>query len=162
MSLIYPVPDKLDKAMNKYELVVVAAKRARQLAVGAQPYVQSDSTNPLTIALEEIGKQVVKPIQTKPIEAIEDVRLRTAVPGAAATLGVVVLPRTEAIEDEEGEPDEILSGEDDEKVVDAHDELIQTALGANGEAEQEGEFGEEAGYEGTEGVTDIGGDPDAY
>jgi DNA-directed RNA polymerase subunit omega len=40
---------------NKYALVIIAAKRARQVKEGMLPLVDIDSTNPVTIALEEIA-----------------------------------------------------------------------------------------------------------
>jgi DNA-directed RNA polymerase subunit omega len=40
---------------NKYALVIIASKRARQVKEGMLPLVDIDSTNPVTIALEEIA-----------------------------------------------------------------------------------------------------------
>jgi len=45
----------LGRVENKYALVIVAAKRARQLKEGALPMVEVDSANPVTVALEEIA-----------------------------------------------------------------------------------------------------------
>ena len=50
-----PLEVLLDRVQNKYALVIVAAKRARQLKEGAMPMVDIDSGNPVTIALEEIA-----------------------------------------------------------------------------------------------------------
>jgi len=50
-----PLEALLDRVENKYELVIVAAKRARQLKEGALPMVDVDSGNPVTVALEEIA-----------------------------------------------------------------------------------------------------------
>lgn len=50
-----PLEALLDRVENKYALVIVAAKRARQLKEGALPMVDIDSANPVTIALEEIA-----------------------------------------------------------------------------------------------------------
>ncbi|MGC8862671.1 MAG: DNA-directed RNA polymerase subunit omega [Armatimonadota bacterium] len=47
--------DKLENYGNKYALVTLAAKRAKQLKSGAPPLIETDSVNPLTIALEEIA-----------------------------------------------------------------------------------------------------------
>ncbi len=58
---IYPSPDKLDKFESKYALVILAAKRARQIKDGAARFVQSKSPNPLTIALEEISEGYILP-----------------------------------------------------------------------------------------------------
>ncbi len=58
---IYPSPDKLDTFDSKYALVILAAKRARQIKDGAARFVQSKSPNPLTIALEEIAEGFIIP-----------------------------------------------------------------------------------------------------
>jgi DNA-directed RNA polymerase subunit omega len=50
-----PLEALLDRVENKYALVIVAAKRARQLKDGALPMVDIDSGNPVTVALEEIA-----------------------------------------------------------------------------------------------------------
>ncbi len=50
-----PLEALLDRVSNKYALVIVAAKRARQLKDGALPMVDVDSGSPVTIALEEIA-----------------------------------------------------------------------------------------------------------
>ncbi len=50
-----PLEALLDRVSNKYALVIVAAKRARQLKDGALPMVDVDTGNPVTVALEEIA-----------------------------------------------------------------------------------------------------------
>ncbi len=45
----------LDRVSNKYALVIVAAKRARQIKEGALSMVDLDTENPVTAALEEIA-----------------------------------------------------------------------------------------------------------
>jgi len=59
--MIYPSPDKIDEAIDsKYKLVILASKRAKQLKEGAHALVTPpDSTNPLTIALEEIAAKKI-------------------------------------------------------------------------------------------------------
>ncbi len=55
--MILPSPDKLNR-FNKYALVMLAAKRARQLqeqGIARRALVKSRSGNPLTIAMEEIA-----------------------------------------------------------------------------------------------------------
>ncbi len=58
---IYPSPDKLDAMESKYALVILAAKRARQVKDGARRLTETKSGNPLTIALEEIGEGAIIP-----------------------------------------------------------------------------------------------------
>ncbi|MDR7543962.1 MAG: DNA-directed RNA polymerase subunit omega [Armatimonadota bacterium] len=50
-----PLEELLDQVDSKYALVMAAAKRARQIKEGGLPLVDIDSTNPVSIALEEIA-----------------------------------------------------------------------------------------------------------
>lgn len=61
--MIYPAPDKLDSMGSKYALVIVAAKRARQIKEGARRLVDSRSSNALTVALEELAAGALIPLQ---------------------------------------------------------------------------------------------------
>jgi DNA-directed RNA polymerase subunit omega len=45
----------LEQVPAKYALVIAAAKRARQLKEGVLPLVDIDSTNTVSVALEEIA-----------------------------------------------------------------------------------------------------------
>jgi len=55
-----PLEALLEKVDNKYSLVVGVAKRARQLKEGHLPMVDIASTNPVTVALEEIATGKVR------------------------------------------------------------------------------------------------------
>lgn len=68
--MIYPAPDKLDKVGSKYALVIVAAKRAKQVRDGARRLVDSKSTNPLTVALEELAQGQITMVQIGEPEAL--------------------------------------------------------------------------------------------
>jgi DNA-directed RNA polymerase subunit omega len=50
-----PLEELLEQVDTKYALVLAAAKRARQIKDGGLPLVDIDSTNPVTVALEEIA-----------------------------------------------------------------------------------------------------------
>ena len=50
-----PLEELLEQVNTKYALVLVAAKRARQLKDGVLPLVDVDTTNPVSVALEEIA-----------------------------------------------------------------------------------------------------------
>ncbi len=50
-----PLESLLERVSNKYALVIVAAKRARQIKEGALSVVDLDTRNPVTAALEEIA-----------------------------------------------------------------------------------------------------------
>ena len=53
------VEDCLDKVSSRFELVMLAAKRARQLAKGAKPLIVSDNRD-IVIALREIAADKVR------------------------------------------------------------------------------------------------------
>lgn len=60
--MIYPSADKLNKIGSKYKLVAMAATRAKQIKAGMKPLIETDSTNPLTIAFEEIAAGAITAI----------------------------------------------------------------------------------------------------
>jgi DNA-directed RNA polymerase subunit omega len=62
--MIIPSADRLEERVgSKYALVILSAKRARQLKEGLPPLARTSSGNPLTVALEEVadGKIVALP-----------------------------------------------------------------------------------------------------
>ena len=66
--MIYPSLDHLlTKVDSKYTLVVLTARRAREIVAGDRVLVNSKSNKAVTIALEEIGADVVTYERVKPI-----------------------------------------------------------------------------------------------
>lgn len=56
------VEDCLEHVSNRFELVMVAAKRARQIAVhGDQPLVEWENDKPTVVALREIAAGLIGP-----------------------------------------------------------------------------------------------------
>ena len=56
------VEDCLEHVANRFELVMVASKRARQMATGGKdPLVEEESDKPTVIALREIADGLVTP-----------------------------------------------------------------------------------------------------
>ena len=54
------VEDAVDKIGNRFDLILVAARRARQIAVqGKEPLVDSENDKPTVIALREIEEGLV-------------------------------------------------------------------------------------------------------
>jgi DNA-directed RNA polymerase subunit omega len=53
------VEDCLDKVDNRFQLVLVATKRARQLSKGAEPFVAWENDKPTVVALREIEEKYV-------------------------------------------------------------------------------------------------------
>ncbi len=53
------VEDCLGNLRNRYELVLLASKRARQIALGSDPLVPENNDKPTVIALREIAENLV-------------------------------------------------------------------------------------------------------
>jgi DNA-directed RNA polymerase subunit omega len=67
------VEDCLDKVDNRFQLVLVATKRARQLSKGAEPFVAWENDKPTVVALREIEENYVTSqiLDEKPGQDIE-------------------------------------------------------------------------------------------
>jgi DNA-directed RNA polymerase subunit omega len=55
------VEDCLDKVDNRFQLVLLATKRARQLANGVMPLVPWENDKPTIVALREIAGGLITP-----------------------------------------------------------------------------------------------------
>lgn len=53
------VTDCLEHVDNRFQLVLIASKRARQISMGAKPLVEDDDDKPTVIALREIADGLV-------------------------------------------------------------------------------------------------------
>lgn len=53
------VEDCLENIDNRYELVLLASRRARQLSMGLPPLVDEDSDKPTVIALREVAEGLI-------------------------------------------------------------------------------------------------------
>ena len=62
------VEDCLDNIDNIFEMVLVAAKRARRVAHGADPMVDLENDKPTVIALREIADGLITPSILEEIE----------------------------------------------------------------------------------------------
>lgn len=83
--MIYPETDNLSQ-YPRYVLALLAAKRAQQLRnKEVLPLVQTDSDNPLSIALEEIAQGKVRPIIVSPTDVEVEVIAPDAVAASADT-----------------------------------------------------------------------------
>ncbi|MDH5472157.1 MAG: DNA-directed RNA polymerase subunit omega [Gammaproteobacteria bacterium] len=65
------VEDCLPNVDNRFHLVLVASKRARQLAMGAEALVSLDNDKPTVLALREIAEGKVGPEILNDISAKE-------------------------------------------------------------------------------------------
>ena len=84
--MIYPSSKSMRKVGSKYKLVLMAAQRSKQIKAGMKPLIETESTNPLTIAFEEIaaGEVIgetpdIDEIDTKVLEDIAKSEDTTAV-----------------------------------------------------------------------------------
>jgi DNA-directed RNA polymerase subunit omega len=66
------VEDCLDNVGNRFELVLAASRRARQLAMGLEPRVPWDNDKPTVVALREIAEAKVDPASLKTDSAWAD------------------------------------------------------------------------------------------
>ncbi|MNM46484.1 MULTISPECIES: DNA-directed RNA polymerase subunit omega [Clostridium] len=65
-SMINPsIVDLLKKVDNRYSLVIVTSKRARQLIDGQEPTIKVDSKKSLTIAINEVNEGTISFEQIK-------------------------------------------------------------------------------------------------
>jgi len=65
------VEDCLDNVDNRFELVLLATKRARQIARGGEPLVEESNDKSTVIALREIAEGKVTPAIMAEREAAE-------------------------------------------------------------------------------------------
>ena len=54
-----PIGELLEKVDCRYTLAVEAAKRARELIGGSLPLIDTKETKPLSIAIEEINRNLI-------------------------------------------------------------------------------------------------------
>jgi DNA-directed RNA polymerase subunit omega len=59
------VEDCVDKIPNRFDLVLLSAHRARQLAGGAEPQLDRDRDKNPVVALREIAGKILKPEELK-------------------------------------------------------------------------------------------------
>ena len=112
--MIYPSADKLNKIGSKYKLISMAATRSKQIKAGMKPLIETTSTNPLTIAFEEIAAGLI----TANIKDVEELSVDYA-----------ELTRSSAVYEIE-ESDNKAQNEDDDTVQQL-DELVENKMNAS-------------------------------
>ncbi|HKJ49869.1 MAG TPA: DNA-directed RNA polymerase subunit omega [Gammaproteobacteria bacterium] len=63
------VEDCLEHVENRFDLVLLAARRARQIARGADPLVPPENDKPTVIALREIAENLINASSMDEMEA---------------------------------------------------------------------------------------------
>ena len=69
------VEDCLENVVNRYELVLLASKRARQIVLGSDPLVPANNDKPTVIALREIAEDLVTSENIHKINQLNDEEL---------------------------------------------------------------------------------------
>lgn len=65
------VEDCLDNVDNRFQLVLVATKRARQLALGSEAFVEEEGDKPTVLALREISEgHITREILDEKVEEV--------------------------------------------------------------------------------------------
>ncbi len=85
------VEDCLDKIDNRFKLIMVASKRARQIASGSEPLVGWENDKPTVVALREIADSLITEeyLKENPLTSSEELfneELEEAEDAAAAAL----------------------------------------------------------------------------
>lgn len=65
------VEDCLDNVENRFQLVLVASKRARQISMGGEAMVPEDNDKPTVLALREISEGLVTNSILEDVTAME-------------------------------------------------------------------------------------------
>ena len=63
------VEDCLNRIDNRFEMVLTATKRARQISNGAEPMVEEENDKPTVLALREIADGLVDPERVDVLQA---------------------------------------------------------------------------------------------
>ena len=86
------VEDCLDNIENIFEMVLVAAKRARRVAHGAEPMVELENDKPTVIALREIAEGLITPAILEEIEqpVIADLMKAESIEGILPVRGISI------------------------------------------------------------------------
>ena len=63
------VEDCLEHVENRFDLVLLAARRARQIAQGAEPLVPPENDKPTVLALREIAENLITEASMDEMEA---------------------------------------------------------------------------------------------
>ncbi len=63
------VEDCLEHVENRFDLVLLASRRARQIAQGAEPLVAAENDKPTVLALREIAENLINASSMDEMEA---------------------------------------------------------------------------------------------
>lgn len=117
---------KLDKPESRFQFVILAAKRARQLLKGAKPKIKTKSRNPIRIAQEEIKMGLVDFEILASLEPAEEVQSEEILVSEGAGEELEGIPPLSSLEEEE-EEEERLSGLYEEEEEEEEEEEFESS-----------------------------------
>ena len=69
------VEDCLEHVDNRFDLVLLATKRARQIAEGVEPLIAFENDKPTVVALREIADGLINRSNVEPAEDLEETEM---------------------------------------------------------------------------------------
>ena len=69
------VEDCLGQVDNRFDLVLLATRRARQIAEGVEPLLPVENDKPTVVALREIAAGLINPANVEPTEDVEETEM---------------------------------------------------------------------------------------
>ena len=119
------VEDCLENVDNRFELVLIASKRARQIAMGSIPKVSVENDKPTVLALREIAENLVSTIDSN---ESNELALKAALNkmNHSVNINKEIIEETQSTDlDEEFDDEELINeGELPIDVIDPEDDSI--------------------------------------
>ena len=137
------VEDCLDKIPNRFDLVVLAARRARDITLGRAPFVERENDKPTVIALREIAEGLIdldylNVQEASPMDLLDKPESDS---GPSDTDEAIAALLMEGADDDEEEEES--AAEADPKAVAAA--AIEAGLGEAGEGDEDDDQGGSSG-----------------
>ncbi|MBF0124951.1 MAG: DNA-directed RNA polymerase subunit omega [Magnetococcales bacterium] len=122
------VDDCIDVVPNRFELVVLAARRTRQLSQGEKETVPLERDKPTVVALREIAEKTIsveelyqQVAELRPIIAIEEREHEAQLPGIDEGAQFIAEELSNRMPANDLEQDDPFEEEDEEKLLDIDD-----------------------------------------
>lgn len=130
------VEDCLDKIPNRFDLVVLAARRARDITLGRAPFVERENDKPTVIALREIADGLIdldylNVQEASPMDLLDKPEADSGPSDTDEAIAALLMEGTGDDEEEEEE----LAAEADAKAVAAT--AIEAGPGEAGEGDED-------------------------
>jgi DNA-directed RNA polymerase subunit omega len=127
------VEDCIEAVPNAFELVLLAAKRARELGAGAHPTVDPEDEKSTVVALREIGAATVDPstLRESVVRSLQRVFPEETLPDEEELEAALMEDATVAGSDETAEPvgglyaDQSIAADDEGQSAEALDDLVR-------------------------------------